>query len=107
MNDAHILERIDAVLHERKSAQAADSYAASLYREGTPAILDKIGEEAAEVAAAGAGESDARLACEVADLWFHCQVLLAHRNIGVGAVLAELERRFGKSGLQEKQERNK
>lgn len=105
MNDMHILERIDAVLNERKSAQSADSYAASLYRRGTPAIVDKINEEAAEVAAAGKDESDERLACEVADLWFHCQVLLAHRNVGVGAVFAELERRFGKSGLAEKKER--
>ncbi len=103
----HILERIDAVLHERKSAQATESYVASLYRRGTAAILDKISEEATEVAAAGAEESDARLACEVADLWFHCQVLLAHRNVGVGAVFAELERRFGKSGLAEKRQRGK
>ena len=105
MNDTHILERIDAVLTERKSAPAADSYAASLYRQGTSAIVDKISEEAAEVAAAGTGESDDRLACEVADLWFHCQVLLAHRNVGVGAVFTELERRFGKSGLAEKKGR--
>ncbi len=102
----HILERIDKVLHERKSARAEDSYTAALYRRGTPAILDKIGEEAAEVVAAGDGESDARLACEVADLWFHCQVLLAHRNVGVGAVFAELEKRFGKSGLEEKRQRS-
>ena len=105
MSDTHILERIDAVLHERKSASASDSYTASLYRQGTSAILDKINEEAAEVVAAGADESDARLTSEVADLWFHCQVLLTHRNVNVGAVLAELERRFGKSGLEEKRER--
>ncbi len=103
----HILERIDSALHERKAAPARDSYAASLYRQGTPAILDKVSEEAAEVVAAGAGEDDTRLACEIADLWFHCQVLLAHRNVGVDAVLNELERRFGTSGLQEKKDRNK
>ena len=105
MSDTHILERIDAVLRERKTERPADSYVASLYRRGTPAILDKISEEAGEVVAAGAGESDARLAHEVADLWFHCQVLLAQRDVGVAPVLAELERRFGRSGLAEKRER--
>ena len=107
MSDTHILERIDTVLNERKSARAEDSYAASLYRRGVPAILDKINEEAAEVVAAGTGESDAQLVCEVADLWFHCQVLLAHRNVGTDAVLAELEKRFGQSGLDEKKARRK
>lgn len=101
-----ILERIDTVLNERKSAPPADSYAASLYRKGAPAILDKISEEAAEVVAAGADESDARLAAEVADLWFHCQVLLTYRDMGVDAVFDELERRFGTSGFEEKRKRD-
>ena len=107
MSDIHILERIDSILHERKSAQAADSYAASLYQKGTLAILDKISEEATEVVTAGAKENDARLACEIADLWFHCQVLLAQRNVSVDAVFNELEKRFGKSGLEEKRKRSK
>ena len=105
MTNLHILDRIDTVLHQRKSEQPADSYTASLYREGTSAILDKIREEADEVVAAGIGETDTRLVCEMADLWFHCQVLLAHREINVAAVFCELERRFGKSGIVEKSER--
>jgi phosphoribosyl-ATP pyrophosphohydrolase len=105
MTDAHILDRIDAVLRRRKLERPGDSYTASLYRRGTPAILEKISEEADEVVAAGDGEGDARLVSEVADLWFHCQVLLAQRNLGVSAVFGELERRFGKSGLAEKRER--
>ena len=105
MNNAHILEQLDVVLQTRRSAAAGDSYAASLYRQGTQAILDKVNEEAAEVVAAGANESDARLSAEIADLWFHCQVLLAHRNIRVNTVFAELEKRFGTSGLEEKKQR--
>lgn len=102
----HILDRIDTVLHQRKSQQPVDSYTVSLFRKGSEAILGKISEEADEVAAAGASESDARLVSEVADLWFHCQVLLAYRDLSVTAVLDELKRRFGKSGLAEKRERN-
>lgn len=55
---------------------------------------------------AGADESDARLVSEIADLWFHCQVLLAQRNIGVATVFGELEKRFGQSGIAEKQNRS-
>ncbi len=106
MTDARILDRIDVVLRQRKLEHPGDSYAASLYRKGTSAILEKISEEADEVVAAGDNEGDARLVSEVADLWFHCQVLLAQRDVGVAAVFGELEKRFGKSGLAEKRERS-
>ena len=105
MTDARILDHIDLVLRQRKLERPSDSYVASLYQEGTTAILEKISEEADEVVVAGDSEGDARLVSEVADLWFHCQVLLAQRNVGVAAVFSELERRFGKSGLAEKRER--
>lgn len=104
MNDS-ILEKIDAVLAERKHAGADQSYVASLYERGTAAIVSKIREEAEEACQAASEDDNRHLVHEIADLWFHCQVLLAHRGIGVGEVYQELERRFGISGHQEKKQR--
>jgi phosphoribosyl-ATP pyrophosphohydrolase len=97
-----VLEELAAVLESRKSADPGKSYVASLYAGGTPAILAKVKEEAAEVGDAGGAGDDAALVHEVADLWFHTLVLLAHRGLGPGRVLAELGNRFGRSGLDEK-----
>jgi len=106
MSDADILQRIDAVLQARKQAEAGSSYVASLYAKGQDAILKKIGEEATEtVMAAKDGEAD-KIVYEVADLWFHCLVLLAHEGIDPQQVLNELDRRFGTSGLEEKASRS-
>lgn len=100
-----ILARLAEVLEERKVADPQSSYVAKLYGKGLDAILKKIGEEATEtVMAAKDGEGE-RIVCEVADLWFHCLVLLAHQGLGPAAVLAELDRRFGLSGLEEKARR--
>ena len=100
MND--ILERLSQVLEERKLADPASSYVARLYAKGLDSILKKIGEEATEtVMAAKDGEAD-RIVREVADLWFHTLVLLAQQGLGPQNVLAELERRFGLSGIEEK-----
>ncbi len=102
---SEILERLAAVLEARKQADADGSYVAGLYREGLDAILKKLGEEATEtVIAAKSGDREA-LVYETADLWFHSLVLLAHQGLGPGQVLAELERRFGLSGLEEKRRR--
>ncbi|AGA90617.1 phosphoribosyl-ATP pyrophosphohydrolase [Thioflavicoccus mobilis 8321] len=99
------LERLAEVLEERKSADPQSSYVAKLYGKGLDAILKKIGEEATEtVMAAKDGEGE-RIVSEVADLWFHCLVMLAHEGLGPTAVLAELDRRFGLSGLEEKARR--
>jgi phosphoribosyl-ATP pyrophosphohydrolase len=96
------LERLAEVLESRKGADPESSYVARLYGKGLDAILKKIGEEATEtVMAAKDGESD-KLIHEIADLWFHCLVLLAHQGLGPDDVLRELERRFGLSGLAEK-----
>lgn len=96
------LERLADVLEARKTADPASSYVAKLYAKGLDAILKKIGEEATEtVMAAKDGDPD-RIVSETADLWFHTLVLLAHQGLGPAAVLAELERRFGLSGLEEK-----
>jgi phosphoribosyl-ATP pyrophosphohydrolase len=97
-----VLIRLAEVLEARKTADPRSSYVASLYDKGLDAILKKIGEEATEtVMAAKDGDSD-RIVAEVADLWFHCLVLLTREGLHPDAVLAELDRRFGLSGLAEK-----
>jgi len=101
MND-EVLSRLAAVLEARKGADPAGSYVAGLYAKGLDAILKKIGEEATEtVLAAKDGAAD-RIVYEIADLWFHSLVLLAQQGLHPDAVLAELERRFGLSGVAEK-----
>lgn len=107
MTANEILTALDEVLQERKNAPAGSSYVASLYDKGLDAILKKIGEEATEtVMAAKDGESD-KLVGEIADLWFHCLVLLAQQDLKSEQVLDELARRFGLSGIDEKASRTK
>jgi phosphoribosyl-ATP pyrophosphohydrolase len=102
-----ILERLDRILEERKGGDPGRSYVAGLYAKGLDAILKKVGEEATEtVMAAKDGASD-KLVHEVADLWFHTLVLLAHQGLGPEQVLAELDRRFGLSGIEEKAARRR
>jgi len=99
------LERLAEVLESRKGADPDSSYVAKLYSKGLDAILKKIGEEATEtVMAAKDGQPD-KIVYETADLWFHSLVLLAHQGLGPKDVLAELDRRFGLSGLEEKASR--
>ncbi len=97
-----ILNKLAQVLEQRKQADPASSYVASLYDKGLDAILKKIGEEATEtVMAAKDGEAE-KIVYETADLWFHTLVLLAHQGLSPDAVLNELDRRFGLSGHDEK-----
>ena len=105
MNTVDTLQKLTAILEKRKQADADESYAASLYREGLEKILDKISEEAEETVSAAREEDLQHLIHEVADLWFHCMVLLAHKNTSYEAVLEELSGRFGISGLVEKAQR--
>ena len=101
------LRRLAEVLEARKQADPGSSYVAGLYAKGLDAILKKVGEEATETVIA-AKDGDARaLIHETADLWFHTLVLLAHQGLGPEAVLAELDRRFGLSGLAEKAARSR
>jgi phosphoribosyl-ATP pyrophosphohydrolase len=89
----------------RRGADPETSYVASLFAKGDDAILKKIGEEATEtVMAAKDGKPD-RITAEVADLWFHCIVLLARHGLTPADVLAELARREGVSGHAEKSAR--
>jgi len=103
MND--ILERLSRILEARKQADPDSSYVAGLYARGLDAILKKIGEEAAETLLAAKDGVPDRIVHEVADLWFHTLVLLAQQGLGPDAVLQELDRRFGRSGLEEKARR--
>ena len=100
-----ILNRLSEVLEARKYASADSSYVASLYAKGSDAILKKIGEEATETVMAGKEADAAKIIYEVADLWFHTLVLLAHQGLKPQQVLDELARREGLSGLEEKARR--
>ena len=97
-----VLSELARVLEERKQAAPDSSYVAGLYAKGLDAILKKVGEEATETVLAAKGGDAAQLVHETADLWFHCLVMLAHRGLGPEDVLAELQRRFGVSGIDEK-----
>ncbi|HLQ24817.1 MAG TPA: phosphoribosyl-ATP diphosphatase [Acidiferrobacterales bacterium] len=100
-----ILIKLAAVLESRKDAAPNSSYVADLYAKGLDTILKKVGEEATEtVIAAKTGDSK-QLVHEVADLWFHTLVLLAHLGLSPEDVMRELDRRFGESGLDEKVKR--
>ena len=102
-----VLERLALVLEARKSADPDSSYVARLYDKGLDAILKKIGEEATETVMAAKDGETQRIVYEVADLWFHTLVLLVHQGLQPGDVLAELDRRFGLSGIQEKATRGR
>lgn len=96
------LARLDAVLAARREATAAKSYTKSLYDGGPSKIGAKLREEAAELAVAVEAESDDRVVAEAADVLFHAMIALRSRGLGIEAVLAELERRAGTSGHDEK-----
>ena len=105
MNDT--LNQLAEVLEQRKTQSAEQSYVASLYNKGLDTILKKIGEEATETVIAAKGGDKSQIIYEMADLWFHCMVLLAQQGLHPDDILKELERRFGLSGLEEKAQRNK
>jgi len=104
-----VLAELAAVIDSRKAARGGDpqtSYVARLLHQGPDAFLKKIGEEATEVVMAAkdcdAGGDRAKLVGEVADLWFHSMIALAHYGLKPADVIAELQRREGLSGLEEK-----
>ena len=104
---SEILNELYDVLQERKTASSDKSYVASLYAGGTEKIAKKVGEEATEVVIAGLTGEETEIINEMSDLWFHCMVMLAHRNISPEQVLVELSNRFGRSGIEEKASRSK
>jgi phosphoribosyl-ATP pyrophosphohydrolase len=99
---AETLERIAAIIEARRGADASKSYVARLLSGDEDAVLKKIGEEATETILAAKSAERLDLVRETADLWFHCMILLARHGLGPLDVLAELQRREGISGLDEK-----
>ena len=109
MSEQNTLERLAAVIESRKLANGGDpasSYVARLLHKGPDAFLKKIGEEATEVVMAAKdaehGGAREKIVAEMADLWFHGMVALAYYGLSPADVLAELARREGLSGIDEK-----
>jgi phosphoribosyl-ATP pyrophosphohydrolase len=102
-----ILERLTRTIAERKGADPEKSYVARLLAADEDQVLKKIGEEATETVLAAKGGDRLHLVREMADLWFHCLILLARRGLAPADVLAELKRREGISGVDEKASRKK
>jgi phosphoribosyl-ATP pyrophosphohydrolase/phosphoribosyl-AMP cyclohydrolase len=99
------LESLERVVVSRKGEPSEKSYTSRLLSGGVETIGAKVTEEAGEFVTAAAGESDARVVSEAADLLYHAIVLLACRGLPLASVEDELARRFGISGLEEKASR--
>ncbi|MEN9847517.1 MAG: hypothetical protein RL368_257 [Pseudomonadota bacterium] len=100
-----ILQKLAEILEQRKLADPETSYVSKLYAKGLDTILKKVGEEATETVIAAKNGDPEQVIYEMADLWFHCLVLLAQQGLNPDAVLVELDRRFGLSGITEKAQR--
>jgi len=100
------LAKLAAVIESRKGGDPDTSYVARLLSQGSDAVLKKLGEEATEVVMAAKdadhGGDAKKIVSEVADLWFHCMIALARYGLQPADVVAELERRAGTSGIDEK-----
>ncbi len=105
MIDENLLHRLGKVIADRKQGDPSASYVASLFAKGEDAILRKVAEEAAETVLAAKGGDKLNIVRETADLWFHSLVLLAWHGLAPEDVLAELRRREGISGIEEKASR--
>jgi len=104
MTSQDLLARLAEVIESRRPAAGGDpekSYVARLMAKGTDAILKKVGEEAVETVMAAKDGAPDKIVYEVADLWFHSMIALAHFGLKPADVLAELARREGLSGLEE------
>lgn len=104
MTSDNILSRLSQVIESRKLEAGGDpekSYVARLFSKSEDAILKKIGEEATETVMAGKDGDKTKIVYEMADLWFHCLVALAHYDLSPEDVLDEMARREGLSGLEE------
>ncbi len=107
MIDANILRRLAETIQAHRNSSPESSYVAALFTRGHDAILKKIGEESTETLLAAKDGDKLQLVRETADLWFHCLVMLAYHGLGPDDVLAELRRREGISGIDEKRSRTK
>ncbi|MCG5532381.1 phosphoribosyl-ATP diphosphatase [Halorhodospira sp. 9621] len=99
---ADTLRELAETIERRRGASPDASYVARLHHKGFDAILKKVGEEATETVIAAKGGEREQIVYETADLWFHTLVMLSASGVSVDEVLAELERRVGRSGLDEK-----
>ncbi len=104
-NGEDILRELARVLDGRKGGDPDLSYVSRLFHKGQDAILKKVGEEATELVMASKDGVADKVIAETADLWFHCMVLLSFHGLEPAHVLAELQRRVGVSGLEEKASR--
>lgn len=105
MTSTTILQRLAETIEMRRHADPAKSYVAKLLLGGQDKILKKIAEEAAETIMASKDGNRDQIVYETADLLFHCLVMLAHHGIPFDAILQELARREGISGIDEKASR--
>lgn len=102
MSSADPLDRLEATIHARRDAPDTTSYTAQLFARGRARIAQKLGEEAVETVIAALGPDPAKIIPEAADLLYHLLVLLADAGLTLADVRAELARREGVSGLDEK-----
>ncbi len=107
MSDTDILRRLAGTIAARQGADPSSSYVAALMAKGEDAILKKVAEEAAETLLAAKDGDKLHLVRETADLWFHTLIMLAAHGLTPDDVLAELRRREGFSGIDEKASRPK
>ena len=105
-SSSNVLDKLYAVIESRKGADAASSYTAKLFDAGMAEIARKVGEEAVETITAALSNQDT-VTAESADLLYHLLVLWAEAGIKPEEVWAELERREGTSGMEEKESRGK
>ncbi len=104
---AGVIKELFEVIKKRKTASPDKSYVASLYAKGLPGILEKVEEESGELIEAAKEKGKKEVIRELSDLWFHTMVLLANEGIEIEDAFKELGRRFGKSGIEEKESRGK
>ena len=101
------LESLLSLIKSKKNDDPKISYTALLHQKGINEILSKISEEANETITAAQSEGNNQLVHEIADLWFHCLVLLSQKNLTVDDITNELKKRQGTSGIEEKNNRVK
>ena len=101
-----ILKKLNIILKDRKDKNSKESYVASLYEKGFNHTCEKIDEESKELINALKKESNERIISEAADLWFHSLIALSMKNLSSDDILEELQKRFGVSGHDEKNNRS-
>ena len=99
------LENLLNTIKSKKNSDPNLSYTALLHKKGLNEILKKIGEEASETIIAAKSDDNNEIIHEIADLWFHCLVLLSQKNLSVNDVIVEFKGREGTSGIEEKSNR--